>query len=375
MSTQATLGNREAHSPSERTTTQRWVVQRRLSTPTALEVAAIVAGMACAVIFCGILIAASGSSVVGAYEALLDGAFGSRGAVYESLVSATPLILTGLAAAVAFNAQVWNIGAEGQLFAGAMGAFFVGDALGGALPRGMAIPLLLIGAMVAGALWAMIAGVLKARFGTNEIIVTVMLNFIIVYLLSYLLSDAWRAEGTFYFQTERLDPSTWLPTFFGSRLHLGFGIAVGAAIALFLLVRRTSFGFEIRGTGANKQVAEYAGISSRAVIVKVMAVSGAVAGLAGAIELAGLHHRLQLDISNQLGFTGIIIALVARLNALGVIVVAIGAGGMLNGATRMQTSESVPAALVDVLMGATLVAVLVAQVAVRYEVRRVSSHD
>lgn len=354
--------------------TRRWTVNRRLTTSAGLEMAGILAGMAIAVLFCGLLIAASGSSVVGSYHALIDGAFGSRAATYETLLQATPLIFTGLAAAVAFNARVWNIGAEGQLFAGAMGAFFVSDVLGTGLPKLAILPLIFLGAAVAGAAWAMLAGILKARFEVNEIIATVMLNFIIVYALSYLLGGVWRAEGTFYFQTERMDPSTWLPTFFGSRLHAGFVIALIAAGVVWFIVRRTSFGFELRGVGASRQVAEYAGIQGSRVIVKVMALSGAIAGLAGASELTGIHHRLQLDISNQLGFTGIIIALVARLKPPAVVLVAIGAGAMLNGATRMQTSEGVPAALVNVLMGATLVGVLVAQVAVRYEVRRVASH-
>lgn len=355
--------------------TQRsWTVTRRLTTSTSMELAGMVGGMAIAVLFCGVLIAASGSSVMGSYRALIDGAFGSRAATYETLLQATPLIFTGLAAAIAFNARVWNIGAEGQLFAGAMGAFFVSDVIGSGLPRAVLLPVLFVGAAAAGALWAMLAGYLKARFEVNEIITTVMLNFIIVYALSYLLGGAWRAEGTFYFQTEKMDPSTWLPTFFGSRLHGGFVLALGVAAIIWFIVRRTSFGFEIRGVGSSRQVTEYAGIQGSRVIIKVMAVSGAIAGLAGASELTGIHHRLQLDISNQLGFTGIIIALVARLKAPAVVVVAIGAGAMLNGATRMQTSEGVPAALVDVLMGATLVGVLVAQVAVRYEVRRVVPH-
>ena len=358
-----------------RQSVRKWRLQRRLYVSAWRETVSIALGMGVAVAFCGLLIAVSGSPVLASYRALFDGAFGSREATYETLVQSTPLIFTGAAAAVAFRAQVWNIGAEGQFFAGAMGAFFVSNLWGNTFPRPLMILVILIAAGLAGAGWASIAGVLKARYEVNEIITTVMLNFIAVFLLSYLLSGVWRAEGTYYFQTERMPESTWLPQFFGSRLHLGLAIALVVVFVSWWVLQRTSFGYEIRGVGVSKTVARYAGINNARTVVSVMALSGAIAGFAGAVELTGIHHRLQLDISNQLGFTGIIIALVARLSLPGVVVVAIGAGAIRNGATTMQVTTGVPAALVDVLLGITLVCVLIAAVAVQYDLVRVEHHE
>ena len=335
-------------------------------------VAAIVAALGT----CAVLIAASDKSVVDSYRALAEGAFGSRDAIYETLVQATPIIFTGLAAAFAFKAQVWNIGGEGQFFAGAAGAFFVTDLLGDSLPRAVMLLVLFVAAAVAGGAWGGVAGVLKARFGTNEIITTMMLNFIILFILSYLLGGPWRAAGTFYFQTERFPLSAELPLLVaGSRLHLGFGLAVATAAAVAVVLRRSSFGYEVRSIGVNATAGAYRGISIAKTTILVLLVSGAIAGLAGASEVSGVHQRLQLGISNNFGFVGIIIALVGRLHPVGVVIAAIGFGALVNGATTMQIQTGVPAALVDLVQGVTLVLVLVAAVAVRYKLRRGSVSD
>ena len=340
------------------------------------EAVTLVASFLVGLAICSILIAASDKSIFDSYRALFDGAFGSRRAIYETLVQATPLIFTGLAAAFAFRARVWNIGAEGQFFAGAMGAFFVSDLWSDVLPRAVMVPVLFIGAAAAGALWASIAGVLKARYDTNEIITTVMLNFIILLILSYLLGDLWRAPDTFYFQTERLPESTHLPLMIGgSRLHWGFGVALAMAAAVLVVLRRTALGYEVRGVGINRTAGSYKGISISRITVLVMVISGSLAGMAGAAELSGVHHRLQLDISNNFGFVGIIIALVGRLHPVGVIASAIGFGALLNGATTMQIQTGIPAALVDVIQGLTLIFVLTGAVAVRYRLRRTRTDE
>ena len=230
-----------------------WRLERRLDVKPWHEAVTLVASFLVGLAICSILIAASDKSIFDSYRALFDGAFGSRRAIYETLVQATPLIFTGLAAAFAFRARVWNIGGEGQFFAGAMGAFFVSDLWSDVLPRVVMVPVLFVGAAAAGALWASIAGVLKARYDTNEIITTVMLNFIILLILSYLLGDLWRAPDTYYFQTERLPESTHLPLMIGgSRLHWGFGVALAMAAAVLVVLRRTALGYEVRGVGINR---------------------------------------------------------------------------------------------------------------------------
>ena len=353
-----------------------WRLERRLEVKPWHEVVTLVGAFAVGLAICSILIAASDKSVIDSYRALFDGAFGSRQAIYETLVQATPLIFTGLAAAFAFRAKVWNIGGEGQFFAGAMGAFFVSDLWSAHLPRAVMVLVMFIGAAAAGALWASIAGVLKARYDTNEIITTVMLNFIILLILSYLLGDLWRSPDTYYFQTIRLPESTHLPLMIGgSRLHWGFGIAIAMAAAVFVVLKRTALGYEVRGLGINRTAGAYKGISVRRTTVLVMAISGALAGLAGAAELSGVHHRLQLDISNNFGFVGIIIALIGRLHPAGVVVSAVAFGALVNGATTMQIQTGIPAALVDVIQGLSLIFVLTGAVAVRYRLQKSRTDD
>ena len=352
---------------------RKFKIERRLETTLAQELMAVVAGLAVAVVLCGGLIWLAGSEIIPSYQALLKGAFGTENAVLETLVQATPLIFTGLAATFAFRAKVWNIGGEGQLFAGAMGAFLASDLLGDSLPK---LPLLIVifaFAASGGALWGGLAGVLRTRFGVNEIIATVMLNFVILNVVSFMLSDWWQDPLSFYYQTARMPDVAALPRLVaGSRLHLGFLIALFLAATVWFVLERTSFGYEVRSIGVNPRVAEYGGIRGAKVILLTMFISGALAGMGGASELAGVHMRLQLDISDNLGFTGIIIALVARLRPVGVIIAAIVAGALTNGATTMQLTTGVPAALVDVLRGLALVFVLIGAVAVNYRIRRVA---
>ena len=376
-----------AGSPSHRNSASRltrlgawfsgWRVESRLEVGPARESLGLSAGLICSFGVCGLLIVLAGSNVFTAYGALLSGSFGSRYAIYETLVQATPLILTGLTAAVAFRARIWNIGGEGQFFAGTLGAFWVGSNWGEGLSSGAIIPLLILGAACAGAIWGAIPGILKARFETNEIITTVMMNFLIVYVMSYLLSDLWRAPDTYYYQTSRLPQSTYIPRLFsGSRLHFGFLIAVGCLLIIWWLINSTTFGFEVRGLGVNRLAAGYAGIGVKKTTVLVMAVSGALAGVAGGVEVAALHHRLTMDLNTAgYGFAGIIIALLARLKPWAVIIAAIGFGGLRNGAVRMQISTGIPEALVSVVQGLTLLFVLIFAVAVRYEFRRIDTSE
>ena len=352
-----------------------WRLERRLETRAVHELYATLIALAITAVIIGLLVAIAGVSPLDAFSSLYDGAFGDRESALETLVQATPLILTGLAAAVAFRAGVWNIGGQGQFIAGAIGTWWVYDTMPG-LPAPLLFVAMFAGAAVFGAVWASVASVLLVRYGTNEILTTVMLNFVIDYMLSWLLSEPWQANDTPYSQTERMVESTFLPRFFDdSRLHLGFALALAMAAVVHFLVRRTTLGFELRAIGVNKQAASYKGISVGAATIAVMAVSGALAGLAGSGELLGLHHRINFEFGEQMiGFTGIIIALVARLHPAGVIVVAIAFAGLLNGSTQMQVGTGIPAALVTVIEGVALVLVLLAAVACRYRLRRAAVH-
>lgn len=355
---------------------RRWRIERRLETPWYLEVGGVIAGIAAAVFTSALLIAAADSDVLESFRALYRGAFGTREAAVETLVQATPLIFTGLAAAFAFRAKIWNIGGEGQLFAGAMGAYWASLLLDDSLPSFMLIPACFLMAMLLGAGWAGIAAVLRTRFGVNEIITTVMLNFIVLNVLNFLLNGAWQDPASFYAQTDRMSEAYALPQLLSfGRLHLGFVIALVTAGLVWFVLARTSFGYEVRGIGANPRVAAYGGIVSNKIIIATLLISGAIAGLAGASELLGTQLRLQPGISNEFGFTGIIIALVARLRPAGVVITAIAAGALANGATTMQITTGVPAAIVDVITGLALVFVLLAAVMVNYRIRRTHTDD
>ena len=348
-----------------------WRLERRLETRPVHELYATLIALALTAVVIGLLVLLAGVSPIDAFSSLYEGAFGNRESALETLVQATPLILTGLAAAIAFRAGVWNIGGQGQFIAGTIGTWWVYDTMPG-LPAPLLFIAMFAGAAVFGAVWATVASALLVRYGTNEILTTVMLNFVIDYMLSWLLSGPWQANNTPYSQTERMVESTFLPRFFdGSRLHLGFAVALAMAAVVHFLVRRTTLGFEFRAIGVNKQAASYKGINVGVAVVGVMAVSGALAGMAGAGELLGLHHRINFEFGEQLvGFTGIIIALVARLHPAGVIVVAVAFAGLINGATQMQVGTGIPAALVSVIEGVALVFVLLAAVACRYRLRR-----
>ena len=351
-----------------------WRFEKRLNTRPWHELVALAAALVVAVAIIAALVTLIGKSPAESFAALYNGAFGNRESALETLVQATPLILTGLAAAIAFRAGVWNIGAEGQFFAGTIGTWFVYDTMGG-LPGPLLFVAMFVAAALAGAAWSSVASGLLVRYGTNEILTTVMLNFVILFVLSYLLAGPWQSPNTFYYQTERMTENTFLPRFFSdSRLHWGFAIALLAAAVVYYIIRRTTLGYEIRGVGSNVVAARYKGIQVGTVTLAVMAISGALAGIAGAGELLGLHHRLQLDIAEGIGFTGIIIALVARLHPLGVIVAAIAFGALVNGSTAMQYETGIPKALVFVIEGTALALVLIAAVACRYKIRRVKPH-
>jgi simple sugar transport system permease protein len=348
----------------------KYQIEIRKDTGFLSQAIAILAALLAATGISALLILSSGADVGLALKSLYRGAFGDGAALLETLVQSTPLIFTGLAMMVAFRSRVWNIGAEGQFFAGAMAATWISLNLS-SLPKPVLLTGVILGSMLAGALWASVPAVLKARFGASEIIVTVMMNYVIQYLLSYLLSSSWREPGSFFLQTARFAQVSYFPRFFSSRLHLGFFLALFFAILMYVLLWKTPLGYEIRAIGNNPTASKYKGINLNRTMVLVMMLSGAIAGLAGGSELAGIQHRLRLDISTGYGYTGIIIALLGRLHPVGVILAAVFFGGLINGSTSMQITTGVPVALVYSVQGIVLVCLLTADVFSHYRLRRV----
>ncbi|OQM74028.1 hypothetical protein BFN67_06195 [Pseudaminobacter manganicus] len=345
--------------------------RRREQRPGARFVGLAVA-LAGALILCSLLFVAAGASPLHAFSALLKGSFGSLRATGETLVKATPLIFTGLAACVAFRARIWNIGAEGQVFAGAMCAFWIQHNLAG-FPAAVQLPVIVIASIVGGALYAGIAAVLKTRFSVDEVISTVMLNYIIVYVLSLLLLNGpWSEAGGFFEQTARIDKSAWLPVLLsGTRLHAGFLLALAAAVLVQILLSRTPLGYEIKAAGSNLRALEVQGTNVRRVILVVLLVSGALAGLAGITEVYGVHHRLKAGAIMGYGYTGIIVAILGQLHPAGIVVAAILFGALVNGGTLMQIETGVPSALIYAIEAILLLFFLGGWSACNFRLRRV----
>lgn len=325
-----------------------------------------------ALILCALLFLAVGVNPVAAFASLLQGAFGTWRAATETLVKATPLIFTGLATAIAFRARLWNIGAEGQVFAGAMFAYWCQSGLAGLSPV-VQLPVIIVGAMAGGGLYAGLAALLKTRFRVDEVISTVMLNYIIVYMLSLLLlKGPWSEAGGFFEQTAKVDPGSVLPILFDkTRLHLGFLVALVAAGVAWLLIKRTPMGFEIRAAGSNLRALEVQGTNSTRVILMVMLISGALAGLAGMSEVYGVHYRVKAGALATYGYTGIIVAILGQLNPWGVVIAAILFGALVNGATFMQIKTGVPSALIYAIEAIILLFYLAGWAASSFRLRRV----
>ncbi|HRI55555.1 MAG TPA: ABC transporter permease, partial [Anaerolineae bacterium] len=331
----------------------------------------------------GVLLWLAGVNPIETYRAMLHGAFGSAYAISETLVRATPLMLTGLAVSVAFRMLFWNIGAEGQLAMGAFAASGVALFLPKLMPgisAWLLLPLMLVGGFLGGALWALIPAMLKAFLSVNEIITTLMLNYVAILWIQYLYYGPWKDPLGFGFPgtapfvdaawLPRLKDTAWLPQLFNTgRLHWGLALAIVAAIVVWLILDRTRWGYEIKIIGENSRAARYAGISIVRNILLVMILSGGLAGLAGFVQVAGISHRLQQGIAVGDGYTAIIIAWLARLNPFGVLVVALLMAALFVGGDQIQISMGLPAAVAGVLQGAILFCVLGGNFFTLYRVR------
>ncbi len=339
-------------------TTRRIAVQPRGLAPLRITLFVPIASVLAAILVGALFLALTGNSPWSVYSKMVDAAFGSSRGVSETLISATPLMLTGVAAAVAFKMLVWNIGGEGQLLFGAISAAGVGIWLGDGTPAALAMPAVILAGAAGGAMWASLSAVPRVYLGTNEIITTLMLNFIALNLMNYLVLGSfspWRdPESTQFPQGRPIPGGARIPEFF-NRLDYGIYVAIGVAILAWVLIGRTRWGFEVRVVGDSAEAARYSGIKVPRKILGVFLFSGAAAGLAGSLLVAGILGKMDprsLDLG--LGFTGIIVAALARLNPLAVIPVAILMGALNNAGPALQ-SIGVPSATVRMLQGAILV--------------------
>jgi simple sugar transport system permease protein len=353
-----------------------WTVrtERRLEVPRWLPVATTIGAVVVALVISGIILWIAGGDPFAIFVHILESSFGSLGVLSDTLVKATPLILTGLACALAFRMRLWNIGAEGQFLMGAWGASAV--VLVPIVPAGtpsiVTIPLMMAAGMLVGGAYGAIPGILKAVRGVNEIIVTLMLNYVAALWIAYWVFGPWSEGG---FQLSRPFPEeAWLPrlsdyasavpAFSGLTVHLGLVFGLVAAVLVRFLLFRSRTGYEIRLIGDSPRAARYAGINVARNTVIVFVLSGALAGLAGMSEVAGVVHRMQQAISPGYGFTAIIVAYIAKLHPYGVIVASIAFGALILAGREIQPS-GIPA----MIQGIILFCLIASEVVLRYRVR------
>jgi general nucleoside transport system permease protein len=333
--------------------------------------------VAAALLLGAVFLAATGRSPVIVYVEMFRSAFGSWFGITDSLAVSIPLIFTGLAAAVAFRMQLYNVGAEGQLYAGAILSTWAALAISPQLPAPLAVTVMLAFGVLGGALWIAGPAIARAYLGTSEIITTLLLNFVALYLMRYLIFGSpsyWRdPTSTNFPQGKPIPEEAYLPVFGLTRVHLGIVLALLAAVLLWVLLSRTRFGYDVRVVGDSPSAALYAGIPIRRTVVVVLLISGSLAGLAGAGEVAGIAHALDPNgLAVSYGYTGIIIAALARSNPFAVVAVAVLLGGLQNAGTALQSipgGGGVPVEVSYMLQGAILLCALAGELFVRYRVR------
>lgn len=323
------------------------------------------------VVVASLLALLAGANPFATLGLILKGAAGSQFAALETLNRATPLIFTGLAVAVAFRAKLWNIGAEAQLYMGALLTVVFGtSALG--LPGPQPLILIAIAAVIGGALMLLGPVILKTRFGVDEVVTTLLLNFIMLLFISLLLEGPLKDPmGMGWPKSPRLDPEARLPRIVeGLRLHWGFALALICALFVWVIETRTTLGYEIRAVGQNPRAARFAGIPVNVVLLKTALLSGGLAALAGFSEVAGLKGSLTLDLSPGFGYSGIIVAMLALLHPLGVVVSAIFVAGVFVGADSMSRAADVPTYIADILLATALLFMVLAILLTRFRLVR-----
>jgi ABC-type uncharacterized transport system permease subunit len=346
----------------------------RLEPKPAPSLIATLAYPAAAILFtvaaASLLVLIAGASPFSVLGLVVKGAAGSQFAAMETLARATPLIFTGLAVAVAFRARLWNIGAEAQLYAGAVITVVLGT---GALPlpAPILLPLIAISAMLAGAMLLLGPALLKTRFGVDEVVTTLLVNFIMLLFVSMLLEGVLKdPTGMGWPQSQKVIADAQLPRIVrGRRLHYGFVLALASALLVWVLMKKTTLGYEMRAVGHNPEAARFAGIPVNRVLARTALLSGGLAALAGFSEVSGLKGNLTLDLSPGFGYSGIVVAMLAMLNPLGVVLSAIFVAGIFVGADAMSRAAGVPSYIADVMVATALLTMVVAMLLMRFRVR------
>jgi len=343
-------------------------LERRLSPPAASVFITPAASVFLSLVLGGIFLAVNGHDPWEIYLLMFSGAFGSSYGLSETVVKAIPIALCALGVSIAFRMQLWNIGAEGQLYMGAFAASWVPLNFPG-LPAYIMIPAMILLGMAAGGLWALLTAIPRAYLGVNEVITTLMLNYVAILWVDYLVYGPWKDPDGFNFPLSApFAGAARLSTLGDSRVHSGFLYALLIAVMLYIVMNRSRWGFEIRVIGESAAAARYAGMDIWRNILLVMLLSGAVSGLAGMTEVSGITGRLQHGLSPGYGYTAIIVAWLSKLNPFAIIFVAVLFGGLQVGGYLVQTS-GVPASVATMLQGAILFFVLGGEIFAKFRIR------
>lgn len=347
-------------------------LERRTNVPLVLVFTAPVIAVFVALLLGSVLIGLAKVNPLIAFGHMLDGAFGSRLAITETLTRATPLILTGLAAAVAFRAKLWNIGAEGQFYVGALMTAWLGHSIVTGLPAPIAVAIIITFGMFAGALLLAGPAMMRLRFGVDEVVTTLLMNFVVLLFVGLMIEGPMRDPLAFGWpQSVPVDRALRLPDLVDrSRLHVGLLIAIAAAGIVWLVLARTVFGMESKAAGLNARAASFAGISLPRTIMGTAFLSGGLAGLAGTVEVLGVTGNVTTTLSPGFGYSGIVVAMLAALHPAGVVVAAVFVATIFVGADAMARATGVPSFIADVIMALSLLCMLVALLFTSYRIRR-----
>jgi ABC-type uncharacterized transport system permease subunit len=343
--------------------------------PAVVTVAAIALSTGVAVLIIMLLLAVSGYPPTEALLSLLSGAFGGPLETAETVARAVPLVLTALATAVAYRARLWSVGQEGQLVVGAMFAYAAAQLIDGRFgPAAWLVPV--AAGALGGAAWALLPAWWKGRRGVSEIITTVLLNYVAVYLLMYVIAHWCEKAQPTYLQSDLVPDAAALPTLLaGTPLNAGLLVALGAVVVVAVMLKHSALGFELRAFGSNPVASRFKGIDNVRMVLVVFAISGALAGLCGALQLLGTHQRLSLAVASGAGYAGIIVAMLARLNPLGVLLAALLFGALDTGSAVMQLEAGVPSTLAKAMQAVLLLCFLFCELGVRRLVARRGRDD
>ncbi|MEW5817571.1 MAG: ABC transporter permease [Spirochaetota bacterium] len=344
-------------------------IVKRKPLPGWAKVVIPVAAIISVLVLSAIPILIAGGGLWKSYYYLFRGALGTRFNLLETCVKASPLLFTGLSVAFAFRAKFWNIGAEGQLLAGALAATWMGINFTG-VPAFMLLPVIIVGGFLAGGIWASVPAILKTKLKVDDVVSTLLLNYVMLHIMGALLFGPLQQPGSSWPRSSEILEAAKYPALVArSRFHLGVPMALVAACLLWFINVKTVFGYRSKAVGVNIQAAHFGGIDTTGIILKTALLSGGLAGLAGVGELCALQYRLIMDISPGYGYSGIVIAMLGNLHPIGVLFSSLFFSIVIVGAQTMSRMTGVPAYIAEVIQGLSLMVMLICLLFTEYKIR------